>query len=61
MPETPDDMVERIARAWFEQPCPPEEGPCTPGIHDWDTAHPEDQAWARSTVRFVLREAGLGN
>ena len=58
MTENLDDMVERIARAWHAAPCAPEDGPCNPDVHDWDNAHPEDQAFALATVRFVLREAG---
>lgn len=57
--ETFEDMVERIAAAWHDAPCPPEDGPCNPEVHDWDTAHPEDKIFARNTVRFVLTEAGL--
>jgi hypothetical protein len=61
MTESFEDMVERIAKAWKEEPCPPEEGPgCDPDLHNWDTAHPGDKQFALDTVRFVLREAGLG-
>lgn len=56
--ETFEDMVERIAAAWHDAPCPPGEV-CNPEMHQWDTAHPEDKIFARDTVRFVLREAGL--
>lgn len=58
--ENTDDMVERIAMAWFRQPCPPEEGHCNPEVHIWEDAHPEDQQYALDMVRFVLREAGIG-
>ena len=51
--------MERIAKAWFEEPCPPEEGDCcNPDVHNWDKGHPDDKEWARKTVRFVLKEAG---
>jgi hypothetical protein len=53
--------IARIARAWFEQPCPPEEGPyCNPDMHDWDRAHEDDKAYALAMVAFVLHEAGIG-
>lgn len=52
--------IARIARAWFEQPCPPEDGPCCNlDMHDWDTAHPDDRANALATVAFVLHGAGI--
>lgn len=54
MTESFEDMVERIARAWYEDPGP--DGDLT---LNWDTAHPGDQGSARYTVAFVLREAGL--
>jgi hypothetical protein len=57
--ESFEDKVERIARAYFESPCPPDDGPCNPGIHDWDTGHPGDKAHWRTVVRFVLTEAGI--
>lgn len=61
MTETFEDMVERIAKAWMEAPCPPEEGPhCNPDMHNWDRAHPDDQEYIRSHVRFTLQQAGLG-
>lgn len=58
--ESYDQKVERIARAYFERPCPPEDGPyCCADMHDWDTGHPDDKEHWRDTVRFVLREAGV--
>jgi hypothetical protein len=61
MTESFEDMVERIAKAWKEEPCPPEEGPgCNPDLHIWETSHPEDQDYIRSHVRFTLQQAGLG-
>lgn len=54
--ETFEEKVERIARAFFEQPC--EDAPyCRPDMHDWDNANPGDKDYHRETVRFVLREA----
>ena len=61
MPVTPDnDTIERIARAFHAQPCPPWEATCNPDVHDWDFADEEDKQWMRETVRFILTEAGLG-
>jgi hypothetical protein len=62
--ESFDQKVERIARAYFEKPCPPGAGPycCADmheDMHDWDTGHPDDKAHWRDTVRFILTEAGL--
>jgi hypothetical protein len=48
------DEIERIAKLWFETPCPPEEGPCNTWLHNWDTAHPDDKAHAMGFVAFVL-------
>lgn len=54
--ESFDAKVERIAKAWFEAPCPPEEGgQCNPGLHNWATGHPDDKQNARNTVAFVLK------
>lgn len=55
--ESFDAKVERIAKAWFERPCPPEEGACNPDLHNWAKGHPDDKAAARNTVAFVLKEA----
>ena len=53
------DEVERIAREWFEAPCPPEEEAfCNPELHVWETGHPEDKAHAMKFVAFVLARAG---
>jgi hypothetical protein len=55
------DKVERIARAWFERPCPPEDvSVCNPDLHNWDTGHPDDKAYALDMVAFVLNQADLG-
>lgn len=54
-----DEMVESIAKAWFEAPCLPEDEFCNPGRHVWETAHEEDKEWGRSHVRFVLNELGF--
>jgi hypothetical protein len=62
MMETFDEKVERIAKAWIAQPCPPDEEPyCNPAMHVWETMHPEDQQYARDHVAFALREAGCAN
>jgi hypothetical protein len=58
--ESTEDTVERIAKAWHEAPCPPDEVHCNPDLHVWETAHPEDKEWGRQRVRFVLTELGLG-
>ena len=50
-----DQMVERIAKAWFEDNGP--ENDFTP--LNWDKGHPEDRNFARYTVAFVLRQAGI--
>lgn len=55
MTESFEDMVERIAKAWYESP-----GPDGDLELDWESAHPGDQDSARYTARFVLTEAGLG-
>lgn len=58
--EATEDLVERIARGWFERPCPPEDGDnCNPDLHTWETAHPFDKEWGRDHVRFVLNELGF--
>lgn len=54
MVEPLDQRVERIARAWFEDP-----GPEDDLSLDWDSAHPDDKDSARYTVRFVLTQVGL--
>ena len=60
MIETFEDKVERVARAYFDQPCPPEDGSsCNPELHDWDFADPIDKAYWRESVAFILREAGV--
>jgi hypothetical protein len=58
--ETFDEMVERIAKARFEAPCADEGNPCNPDLHVWATGHPDDKAWGRDYVRFVLEEVGFG-
>lgn len=57
--ETFDELVERIAKAFHESPCPGEDQYCNPAHHNWATAHPEDKQWGRDRVAFVLREIGL--
>ena len=58
--ETITEMVERIARAQYEEPCPHSEREfCSPDNHNWATAHPEDKLWAMARVRFVLKELGF--
>ncbi|HEX9228652.1 MAG TPA: hypothetical protein VF885_18775 [Arthrobacter sp.] len=52
MTESFEDMVERIAKAWYQSPGP--EGDLS---LDWDSAHPGDQEAARYNVNFVLLEA----
>ncbi|HEX9089361.1 MAG TPA: hypothetical protein VF867_17855 [Arthrobacter sp.] len=59
MTETFEEQVERIARAYFDQPCPPGDS-CNPELHDWDFANPEDKQYHRNTVIFILQEAGVG-
>ncbi|HSU47465.1 MAG TPA: hypothetical protein VLJ40_11170 [Arthrobacter sp.] len=54
MSETFEETVERIAAAWFQDTGPE---------HDfvplnWEKGHPEDKAFARYTVAFVLARAG---
>jgi hypothetical protein len=53
-PETFDQKVERLAKAWYESPGPDDDL----GL-DWDTAHPGDREMARYNVRFILTEAGI--
>lgn len=58
--ETVDEIVERIAKAWHEKPCPPEDGDnCNPDLHTWETAHPFDKERGRDHVRFVLEALGF--
>jgi hypothetical protein len=54
--ESFDQLVERTARAWFEDNGP--HGDFTP--MGWDKGHPDDKAFAIYTARFILTEAGLG-
>ena len=54
--ETFDEKVERIAQAWFQDTGP--EYDFAP--LNWEKGHPDDKDFARYTVAFVLREAGLG-
>lgn len=58
MDETFDELVERIAKKQFEEPCGGNEF-CQPVHHDWARAHMEDRQWALKRVAFVLREIGL--
>jgi hypothetical protein len=59
--ETVEEIAERVAKAWHERPCPPEDGDhCNADLHDWDRAHPFDKEWGRDHVRFVLTELGFG-
>ena len=44
--------VERVAKAWYEDPL--EDGKRLV----WANAHPEDQENARTIVRFVLKQVG---
>ena len=58
--ETVDEIVERIAKARYEDRCVDWEEPfCNKDLHNWETAHPEDKAWARGNARFVLKEMGI--
>lgn len=57
--ETLDEMVERIAKARHEAPCPDEEKFCNPDLHVWEDAHENDKEWGREMVRFVLKELGF--
>lgn len=58
--ETIEEMVERIAKARHEAPCPEDEQAfCNPELHDWENAHEDDQEWGREAVRFVLQELGF--
>lgn len=50
-----EENVERIAKAWAEQPCP---DPDFAGF-SWDEVHEEDKEFARGFVRFVLNEMGF--
>jgi hypothetical protein len=55
MTEKFEDMVERIARAWFEDSGPHND--FTP--LNWIMGHPDDKDFARYTAAFVLRQAGI--
>lgn len=58
--ETVDEIVERVARARYEDPCTGWEEPfCNEHLHDWDNAHPEDKEFAMAHARFLLEELGI--
>lgn len=58
--ETLEEIVERIAKARHEAPCPAEEQPfCNPELHVWENAHELDKEWGREAVRFFLEEMGF--
>jgi hypothetical protein len=54
MTEKFEDMVERIARAWFQDSGV--DGDLLP--MDWDEVHPGDKNRTRYMVAFVLTQAG---